>query len=107
MNENLKNSNKSIKEIKNEYVNNPKIDLIKFLREKDLDILKKFGIEVQNKSYTEYEYQIIEMKLYDYYKKYDNPCVVKNKKLIQFGINKKQYEEILDIFNKISSYYNL
>lgn len=106
MNEKIVNFNREYNSWKEEYINIPKIKLYNFLKSNDIDILKKLDIEIENRVYSEYEYHLIEMNLYEYYEEKNNR-IKQTKELKKRGVEKKEYEEILNIFNKISSYYNL
>lgn len=47
------------------------------------------------------------MILYNYYETDINDKLIKNEKLNKRGITLKEYEEVLNAFNEISSYYKL
>ncbi len=48
------------------YHNNPIIDIRKELTNNQLEIIKKLGIEVKDKIYTEYDYECLKLKLLEY-----------------------------------------
>lgn len=107
MNEKKNNSNSKNYEWEKKYFNNKKIEIINFLNFNQINILKKFEIFIEDRKYTEYEYNVIEMILYKYYETDINDNIIKNEKLNERGVTLKEYEEILKVFIKISSYYNL
>lgn len=89
--------------MKKKYYEQKKINLIEFLNKKDIEILKKFNIFIENRLYSEYEYDSIEEELF-LYNKEDNS---KNEILKVKKIKIVDYEKILKKFNRISSIYNL
>lgn len=107
MNENFENSNIIYTKWKEEYFSNKKIELKKNFNHYELETLKKLGIIVENEKYTEYEYHEMEMLLYSYYGEDEAGNIIETEILKEKGIDKKEYEEILNRFSKISSYYNL
>lgn len=82
-----------------EYINKVKINILCFMNSKCLEKLKKLNIIIDKRKYTEYEFHIIEMQLYEWYNELE--------KLKKLNFTKKEYEDILNIFRKISSYYEL
>lgn len=104
---NLKNCNLKYSKWKEEYYSNKRIELKKNFNHYELETLNKLGIIVERNKYTEYEYHIMEMLLYSYYEEDEKGNIVETERLKEKGIEKKEYEEILDKFSKISSYYNL
>lgn len=89
--------------MKKKYYEQKKINLIEFLNKKDIEILKKFNIFIENRLYSEYEYDSIEEELF-LYNKEDNS---KNEILKVKKIKIVDYEKLLKKFNRISSIYNL
>lgn len=107
MTENDKNSNIDYNKWENEYTTIERIEISKNFTVGELNTLKKLGIVLVEKKYTEYEYHRIEMILYSYYEEDENGNVIQTEILKEKGVEKKEYEEILNRFSKISSYYNL
>ena len=105
MNENINDSNINI--LREKYANMPKINFMHFLKSVNIETLEKLGIYIENRKYTEYEYDIIVMKIYNYHEVDKDSTILQIDKLTSKNVTKNEYEEILDIFNKISSYYNL
>ena len=91
----------------NNYKKIKKIDFHKFLNPQNLSLLEKLGIKIKKIKYTEYEFDLIEMLLYEYYEENKKGLLKQSKQLSNKKITKKEYEEILNQFDKISSYYNL
>lgn len=81
----------------NNYYYDKKVDFSKYINENDKKILEKIGILILDKLYSEYEYSQIEEKLF----------LCKN--TINSGnkmpITEKEYNQLLEKFNKISSEY--
>lgn len=83
---------------KEKYFKSKIINFYKHLNEEDIKILRKLEIVIENKIYTEYEFDIIEEKLITYYEK-DNQLIN--------GVTRKQYNNILRKFDKISDIYKI
>ena len=95
----------SCEKFKKDYINKRFIDIK--INDFEKKIINKLGIKILNKFYTEYEYHKIEMIIYSYYEVDEEGNIKINDRLLKKGINKKEYEEILNKFSSISSYYNL
>lgn len=94
-----------------EYYKEKKINMIKYFDDIDICILKKLGINIENRLYSEYEYACIEEEVFLYNFGFENIMhktdYKRNEILKLKKISKKQYHNILEKFNKISSIYNL
>lgn len=55
-------------EWKDKYYNKEYIEIMKFLSNEDIEVAKKLCITIENKIYTEYELEIVYMKVLNYYK---------------------------------------
>lgn len=82
------------------------IDLYSIFNEEEKAILSKLGIEIKNKKYTEYEYELIQTEL-NYYMDIDeeDPEVVKSlestrKNIEDRGVTQEEFDNII---NKIDS----
>lgn len=89
------------KEYLEKKIGNPK----KELDEKDVLILKKLGIEIKDKEYTEYELEVLTIDVGAYYRdetmnEFDLECT---KDLKSTGVTKEEYTHIQD---KVDSIYN-
>lgn len=49
------------------YHNLPVVDVMKELSKESIEIIKKLGIKVEEKIYTEYEFDLLEMDISEYY----------------------------------------
>ena len=107
MSENFESSSIRYDKWKEEYFSNKKIELKKNFNHYELETLKKLGVIIESNKYTEYEYHKIEMILYSYYGEEGKGNIIQTEIRKEKGIEKKEYEEILNRFSKISSYYNL
>lgn len=86
------------------YLNNRFINISQFLSNNDLIVLQTLGIQIENRLYTEREFEIYNMQILFYF------CEEQNKQFLilrKLNIKKKDYDRILNIFNKISYIYNL
>lgn len=83
------------------------IDIYKYLSIKDLEILNKLGIIIENRLYTPRELECIDMELYKYYQEDENETVVEIPFLKKLNISKNDYLSILNIFNKIYIDYDI
>lgn len=87
------------------YYNNKLINIISYLDKDDMKILEKLNIHIEDKKYTEYEFNLIEEKIFGYYLNE----VDENVKTFFYRnkIDIKKYNLLLEKFNKIASDYNL
>lgn len=85
------------------YKNIEKVNLIQEFTEKELKLLNKFGIILNNKKYTEYEFDIITGQLGSYYLSDDElvygteECVYE----LPDGISREVYNKLLEKINKL------
>lgn len=83
------------------------IDLKKYLNSFDIELLKKLGIEVQDKLYTEREFDVLDDRLFLYY--VSEETTEDELELILplegTGVSRKEYNRLVDIFTKIESDY--
>lgn len=87
------------------YFNVRKIDIFKYLDNHSLTVLRKLGIFIENKLYTEYEFDLFDEKLYDYYSDPDDKNILPCKSLSEKNVSKKEYKKVLNIFLQISKDY--
>lgn len=78
----------NIGNLKTKYYNEEKIDLKARLSQKDLEILTKLGINIENKKYTEYEYDLLKDKFLKYDE--DQNCIK------DIGISINEYDKVWD-----------
>lgn len=93
--------NEKYNEWNNKYHKLEYIDLKSLFDEDELNTLRKLGIEIKNKKYTEYEYELIEMKL-GYYMEIDeeDPDVVKTlestkKNIADKGVTQEEFDKLI------------
>lgn len=89
---------------RDKYYNKQFIDLNKYLDEDNIKILNKLGITIEQKIYTEYEYDILEQKVLEYYKDEDTDEEELQyvKSLEDRGVSNEEYQNLLKIFDKIT-----
>ncbi len=96
-----------IKKLKYEYYNNPIIDLIKYFNQEELNILKKLEVIIEDKLYTESEFDRINSKVLKYYEHSENGEIVQTSILTNKNINKEDLDKILNKFNKVALDYKI
>lgn len=89
---------------KKKYYTKKIVDFSKYLDKKDIEVLKKFGCEINKQLYTEYEFDIIDGKLLLYYCENGEKPDEKYK-LENIGVTQKEYNAILKKFEQISKDY--
>ena len=99
-------NDKEYKEWDEKYHNLEVIDVKKHLSSKDIKILKKLGIKVKNKIYTEYEIECLTMDLLAYY---DDPEMDLSEEEKEFqksldgtNVSREEYNEVLNKVQKIN-----
>ena len=91
----------------NEYCNKRFISLSEYFDENNLIILNKLGIILEEKIYTEREFELMDMSLYEYYEENENNEIIESDLLKEKSVTKEEYKKVLDMFTKISRDYNL
>lgn len=85
--------------VRQNYINKKEIDIYNYLTQKQIEILSKLNIINENKLYTIYDFDIKQSELLKY---------INNKqKLYDINITDEEYNEIINIFYKISDEYKL
>lgn len=99
-------NDKEYKEWDEKYHNLELIDVRKHLSSKDIKILKKLGIKVKNKIYTEYEFECLTMELLAYY---DDPEMDLSEEEKEFqksldgtNVTREEYNEVLNKVQKVN-----
>ncbi len=83
-----------------------RIDIFKYLDNQSLNILRKFGIFIENRLYTEFEFDSFDEELFEYYVDPDNDETrLPSRSLSEVNVSKKEYDKILNIFLQISNDY--
>ncbi|MCI8345537.1 MAG: hypothetical protein HFJ42_06260 [Clostridia bacterium] len=90
------------------YHKNPIINFKNDLSSKELDIFEKLGIKIEDKDYTEYEFDDIDEKLLEYYtdENMDKEELAEAKTLEGTGVSREEYNYILEKFDKIREKYS-
>lgn len=89
------------------YMNKEIVDLKKYFNNEEFDLFRKLGIEIKNKIYTEYEIELINNSLYDYYYSEDMSEDEKSqvKSLEETGVTREQYNNLLNKIEQINEEY--
>lgn len=53
--------------LQEKYHNVPVVDIMHELSQESIEIIRKLGIEIEDKIYTEYEFDVLDMKVAEYY----------------------------------------
>lgn len=83
------------------------IDIRKLLSPKEIDILKRFGIQIENKIYTEYDYDTLRMRIGEYYidKDMDEEDLEMSRSLKDADVDEEEYMQLLEKFDSIDKLY--
>ena len=89
------------------YMNKEIVDLKKYFNNEEFDLFRKLGIEIKDKIYTEYEIELINNSLYEYYYSEDMSEDEKNqvKSLEETGVTREQYNNLLNKIEQINEEY--
>lgn len=93
-----------IDEYRTRYLYKHRINIIKYLNKELEEILGKLEIKIEDKLYTEYEYDLIDEKIMDYY---TDGTFEPIKLLSEKNVSKKEYEKVLEAFSEIVKDYKL
>lgn len=99
--------------VMDKYYNKKIYDVKNYFNEKNREVLKKLDIEIGDKIYTEYEYDIIRQKLLDYVKPElieEDEEVIKDlqkyqKSLSEKGVKQEEFDEMFKKFNAVEDDY--
>lgn len=108
------NKSKYIKEITDfdlwyeTYSTKEMVNLKKHLSESDFELLKKLGIEIKDKIYTEQELEYLDMDLIAYYLNEEDMDEeeIKESKNLPENVTREEYNMLLERVNAISKKYN-
>lgn len=96
----------NIENWKYNYHNKKIIDIKKELRSEEIELLKKLNISLEDKIYTEYEYDCLKLDIAEYYKEDDmDKEELEYVKPLKNGITRKDYNNLLKTFDKIEKKY--
>ena len=89
------------------YMNKEIVDLKKYFTNEEFDLFRKLGIEIKDTIYTEYEIELINNSLYDYYYSEDMSEDEKSqvKSLEETGVTREQYNNLLNKIEQINEGY--
>ena len=89
------------------YMNKEIVDLKKYFTNEEFDLFRKLGIEIKDTIYTEYEIELINNSLYDYYYSEDMSEDEKSqvKSLEETGVTREQYNNLLNKIEQINEEY--
>lgn len=107
MSRNIYGKSENFKKWHNDYTNKCQIFILKYFSQKEIQILRKLGIIIKNKLYTQKEFDQINEYLFDYYKTNNQDKIIQSEPLKKKKISESDYENILNIFNKIAEDYDL
>lgn len=106
--------NKRLEEFRKNHFEKRFIDLKDKFNENDIEILNKLGIEIEDKIYTEYEFELISMKLVRFFNedKETGDIVFEEEKadnefLRQCNVSPREFFYIIDKVYKVGEDYNL
>lgn len=87
-----------------EYYAEEIISIKKFLDEKDIKVLEKLGITVEDKIYTAFEYEIFSGEVSRYYKEddYGKEDLEFIKSLEETGVSQEEYDELIRKMDKMA-----
>ena len=90
------------------YMNKEIVDLKKYFNNEEFDLFRKLGIEIKDKIYTEYEFEILDMDILAYYKDDDmtKEELEITKNLEETGVSKEEYEKLLKKMEEINTLYH-
>ena len=90
------------------YHNLPVVNLMKELSNESIEIIKKLGIKVEEKIYSEYEFDVLEMEVSDYYifDEMTEEELSYIKSLDGTGVTNDDIEKVLHEIYEISSKHN-
>lgn len=91
-------SNK-LNKFREEYFSNEILDIYHFFTKEQLEIIEKLGLKIENKKYSIYDFDVLEMEFLKFYKEPE--------KLKEKNIDIQDYKDTIAIFDKINDINNL
>lgn len=88
------------------YHNNKIVELKNYINGKDIEILKKLDILIEEKTYTLYEYDMIVYEILLYYEDETNEETPFKKSLLDKHVNKEDYIELANKIVEVSDFFN-
>ncbi len=99
------NQKNNFKMLREKYHKKPIVELMKFLSNNDFIILEKLNIVIENKLYTEKEFEKIYSEILSFYEHDSDDNIIQTITLNEKNIDKKDLERILNVFHYISLTY--
>lgn len=96
-----------IENYRRRYLKEPRINIMKYLTKETKDIFDRLEIKIEDKLYTEYEYDLVDEKVLEYYIDETDPTYIPPKLLADKNVSKEEYEKVLQVFLNIVNDYNL
>lgn len=90
-------------EWKEEYYKKEKVDLKNYCSTNDFEVMKKLGVKVLNKIYTENEFEVLYSNILSFY---NEESENKDDALGNLGVGQEEYEELLEKLDKINEEYD-
>ena len=89
------------------YHNEKFIDLFMYFSPEQKELLKKFDITLEEKLYTEFEFDVIDEKLILFYKDEDemDEEELKECEELQDGVDRVRFDELLAVMSKVREKY--
>ncbi len=91
--------NEKLNKFNEEYNKKNVLYIYSYFSSEQLDLLHKMKLKIEDKKYTVYEFDVLGINVRQY--------ITKTKLLKEMGIQEIKYNEILDIFDKISKDFNI
>lgn len=88
-----------LNKVREEYFSNNFLDIYHFFTKEQLEIINKLGERVEDKKYSTYDFDVLQSHIIKYHK-------LRNK-LKEKGVSNGEYDDILNILDKISENYNI
>lgn len=97
-----------IEKWREKYHNLEIVDLKKYFTIEEFNKLRKLGITIKDKVYTEYEFECLNMDLLAYYKEdgMSEEELEFSKDLEGTGVSREEYNKLLEKVNKINKIHN-
>lgn len=96
-----------IERYRRRYLKEPRINIMKYLDEKTKEIFDKLEVIIEDRLYTEYEYDLIDEKVLEYYVDETDATYIPPKLLAEKNVSQEEYDAVLDVFSRIVEDYNL
>lgn len=99
------NTQKFFEELMKKYLEDEEVNILSFLSEKNIETLSKLGITIEDKLYTEDEFEMVEEEIYLYYSDPNDPDLPEIKSLKEKNVSDEEYKDLIEVFLTISREY--